>query len=680
MSFGCMLIVGWLFGRAADFFCGLPPLLGYMAFGFIFATIQGPILQASRRYMLTIAFIVVLVRAGLEISPKDLTAFTVALSMLPFAADALVAGITAQSIYGLTSLEAATYSSIMCSLGEGIIIPRMVDMVRRAAPGHTLLPRSVLTASPVECIIALFMYGACASMLNGVPKEGDTSGTIGLGPGLQAARLLLQVIVTLAVAALIANAFALLLGARKRIVWKKSGKRLFIGSAHEELLVVIAMAMVAYGVSYVIPVPQSLASRQPDPNAATYGSTHGRMLAGGSGGFEPLVEADLSVVTTIFIFARLRPRHTVHRVEEGIAGIWTVGAIFLFVSLGSNLKLPAQSRLVPSNPLALLAPVAAGLVARLGALCALMAATTRARGLTLNARNLFFETGFVFAGTLPRATIQGVLGRLPQQNGIVSPELGELYAASASITVLLFAPLGVILQSLLCERCLSRTDMPPAPPGVGVAQHGVPAAEPAADNASAIARALALPFSANYLTTADGVALDGVDIGSTDEHTHGKHAYDSVSSEERAVMDGPALVGAYGEAVGFAPPTDAATATRDARVSAPFAGVLSRQRSRSAALSERRGTGPAIAELDEEKGRERAESEEELLHAQDAAEASARVAATRSRGANEPLSEAEDLELQRISTLYTHAPVLPVISPSASSAVSRDGGVGGGRV
>jgi len=454
LALGCMLIVGWIFGRAADWFFGLPPLLGYMAFGFVFRSIQGPYLQAARASLLKLAFIVVLIRAGLEISPKDLNAFTVALSVLPFVADALASSCTAYSIYGLTGLEAATFASIMSSLGEGIVIPRMVDMVRRASPGHTLLPRAVLTAAPVECILALFMFGACSSMLAGQPSENQPN-LRPLSGGEQAGLVLLQIICTLLVAALIAHSFALLLGARKRIKWRGSGKHFFIGSTHEELIAVIAMGMIAYGVSLVVPVPDSLSVTKRAAMAEAGGHRLLAEAAAAAGGhFESLVEADLCVVSTVYIFARLRPVHTVHRVEQGVSGVWTVAAIFLFTSLGSNLSLPATG-----NPLALLAPVAAGLCARVVAISLVMACSTHMRGLSFNLKNCFYESAFVLFATFPRATIQGVLGRLPLQNKLVSPEIGLLYIQTAALTVLVMAPLGVVLQSAFCERLLHRTDI-----------------------------------------------------------------------------------------------------------------------------------------------------------------------------------------------------------------------------
>jgi hypothetical protein len=48
LSLGCLLIVGWIFGRAADFLLGLPPLLGYMAFGFLFRFVEGDPMTSAR--------------------------------------------------------------------------------------------------------------------------------------------------------------------------------------------------------------------------------------------------------------------------------------------------------------------------------------------------------------------------------------------------------------------------------------------------------------------------------------------------------------------------------------------------------------------------------------------------------------------------------------------------------
>jgi hypothetical protein len=48
-ALGCKLIIGWLVGRSTDFFLGLPPLLGYMVFGYLTCESQGEILMTRSR-------------------------------------------------------------------------------------------------------------------------------------------------------------------------------------------------------------------------------------------------------------------------------------------------------------------------------------------------------------------------------------------------------------------------------------------------------------------------------------------------------------------------------------------------------------------------------------------------------------------------------------------------------
>ncbi|KAJ1617642.1 hypothetical protein T492DRAFT_1098259 [Pavlovales sp. CCMP2436] len=688
LALGCMLIVGWIFGRAADWFFGLPPLLGYMAFGFVFRSIQGPYLQAARASLLKLAFIVVLIRAGLEISPKDLNAFTVALSVLPFVADALASSCTAYSIYGLTGLEAATFASIMSSLGEGIVIPRMVDMVRRASPGHTLLPRAVLTAAPVECILALFMFGACSSMLAGQPSENQPN-LRPLSGGEQAGLVLLQIICTLLVAALIAHSFALLLGARKRIKWRGSGKHFFIGSTHEELIAVIAMGMIAYGVSLVVPVPDSLSVTKRAAMAEAGGHRLLAEAAAAAGGhFESLVEADLCVVSTVYIFARLRPVHTVHRVEQGVSGVWTVAAIFLFTSLGSNLSLPATG-----NPLALLAPVAAGLCARVVAISLVMACSTHMRGLSFNLKNCFYESAFVLFATFPRATIQGVLGRLPLQNKLVSPEIGLLYIQTAALTVLVMAPLGVVLQSAFCERLLHRTDIADVhvaaseahaaahPPlsrhstrphanANAPAHSAAPSAAPSSALGRALKRAGAVVLGPNYLTTADEPAPSGSAPPPTARLRSGQY---TGTEEHHTRMDGPAFAAAPGGSFTLGPrqPSHGGRDMEQGMEHTPPA--MSRGFSHVSHTSrDALGNGTELGEHGDERRTASSFDDDDDAAAKAGSLSTEGIALVHDSHphvhpalahASEPLSVAEDAELARIASLYSHAPTLPPLEP-----------------
>lgn len=466
LSIGCMLIVGWTCGRAADFFLCMPPVIGYIAFGVFFGKVEGHPMHAARSYLVSLAFLLVLMRAGLEIRPQDLNAFTVALGVLPILADGLVVGVVARRLYELSVLEAATFATVVCALGDGIIIPRMMQLAKQSHGASRQIARAVLTAAPIECTCALFAFGSCSEMLSFSRSSGEeeppggehraVGGAEGVSALSQVSLVIARLIGTLLVATAIAHVFALVLGARRLLAFPASKKTLFAGSSTEELLLTIAAAMVAYGIGAVLPMPERL-------------HPAGRIGGGRSGAEGGLVEADLAVVVALFVFARLRPRGAVRALEEGIGALWTVAALLLFTELGANLHPPAVEPTaggVAPTALAMFAPIAAGLCARALAYAVLCASRAAARPermpaphdagvlFRLHAPVWALETLFCIAGTLPRATIQGVLGGLALQNKLVSHRVGQLIQSSAALTVLLLAPLGVFMQA--------RAPMPPA--------------------------------------------------------------------------------------------------------------------------------------------------------------------------------------------------------------------------
>lgn len=473
LSLGAMLLLGWIAGRAADFLFGLPPLLGYMAFGFAFRQVEADAMVAARPYVLALSFVLVLVRAGLEVRPQDVNAVSLALGLLPYAADLAATAACAASIFGLRSTVAVTFGAVMSALGDGIVIPRMADLCARAESAElAALPRAVLTAAPIECTVALFTYGTLAELLTAQKRAADalahaaaTGATMGTADlhqppvAMQAVLVMLRLIGTLLVAAMLAHVFALLLGARRRIMWA-SGKRLFACTPTEELVVVLAGAMLAYGAAALVPMPGATEPARVQAGASRVASS-GR-----------LVEADLAVVATAFFFARLRPAHTVARVEASVGSVWSVAALCLFVSLGSALELPelAPDLGFAGSALALVAPLGAGLCARFLCYLCLLRATARARRTPPTMRNAALEASFCSAATLPRATVQGVLGALPLHAAIVSDAEGQLIRAAAAGTVLLLAPLGVVVQEAWCERALE-VATPPSPPPPGAREH-----------------------------------------------------------------------------------------------------------------------------------------------------------------------------------------------------------------
>lgn len=141
----------------------------------------------------------------------------------------------------------------------------MIDMMQRVAgSGREALPEAVLIAAPIEAILSLFMYGACAGIL-GAQRAGQATGGAAaeseVAYDLQIGLLVVKIIVTLLVALALAHVFAIFLGARTILKWplkptadqgaSQSAKprAFFTGSAPEEVLLVLSMAIIAYALN-----------------------------------------------------------------------------------------------------------------------------------------------------------------------------------------------------------------------------------------------------------------------------------------------------------------------------------------------------------------------------------------------------------------------------------------------
>ncbi len=62
-----------------------------------------------------------------------------------------------------------------------------------------------------------------------------------------------------------------------------------------------------------------------------------------------------------------------------------------------------------------------------------------------NNKNLPFEVCFFAVAALPRASIQGALGSVPEQEGYFDEETQAVFSESAAFTIALLAPVGAVM-------------------------------------------------------------------------------------------------------------------------------------------------------------------------------------------------------------------------------------------
>ena len=119
-----------------------------------------------------------------------------------------------------------------------------------------------------------------------------------------------KILGTAAFAAAIAFLLAQLAENRSDFMVKK--KKVFTGTINEEMLVLMAGIIITYVLCADQPV----------------------VIPNGYSAAVNIFQPELAVVLVSLGFGLLRP-HTIHAVEDALAGVWMFGALFLFTSLGS---------------------------------------------------------------------------------------------------------------------------------------------------------------------------------------------------------------------------------------------------------------------------------------------------------------------------------------------------------
>jgi hypothetical protein len=366
------LLGAWVMGRVADAIY-LPPVLGFLIAGFCFQYFNDETTQSAAPYIQTLSFLIVLVRAGLEIELSDINRVTLPLGCLPVLVDGFTIAIMATYTLDFTFTEAGSLAFILASLGDGLVIPLMLELKPlKLGP----MPRLMFTAAPLEACTALFTFGVFEGFAAADAHDQPAWAVVVLS-------IFVKMIATLVFAFVLAYLFVFIVEERGRFT--VFGKPFFTCQPQEELLFVCAAAILAYGLA--------------DDETV--------VISNGYGG--SLLNKDLAVVGVAVFYSALRPS-SLHDLEHMFASIWVFGSLFLFVNLGAQIETSSFAHIGRVLPLLL-----AGLVGRFFTYGAVLFFTIPARQLhERHARaNFIYEWGFAMVASIPRATIQGALAAIP---------------------------------------------------------------------------------------------------------------------------------------------------------------------------------------------------------------------------------------------------------------------------
>merc|ERR1719272_1802446 len=156
LSLAYLLLVGYL-GRTIFIACRLPGAVGVLFAGWAFAAFMQPEILASRDVLQELAFFLVLLTAGFEISFKDMNLVNLIMGFLPVTVELCGIAAFASWFLSFSWIEALIMGTCFCALGDGLVIPKMKEY-SVVNPMHPL-PRMVFCCAPMEASYVLTIFG-----------------------------------------------------------------------------------------------------------------------------------------------------------------------------------------------------------------------------------------------------------------------------------------------------------------------------------------------------------------------------------------------------------------------------------------------------------------------------------------------------------------------------------------
>ena len=293
MAVGLSLMI--IFGLLVDWLVSLiklPGLIGLLFLGVVFGPyglniMSHETLDVSADWRM-IALVVILLRAGFELSRKALQkvgARALMLSFIPCLCEIAVVTMLAPKLLGLSLLEAAMLGSILGAVSPAVVVPLMIKFIEEKRGANKGIPTLILAGSSCDDAVAIVVFTSVLSIYLGS----------GVSLGTQIASIPISVISGIAVGAVLGMAFFSLF----KIFNPRSTKRIM-------LLIATAVLMVNYqeDISHYLP-------------------------------FAALI----SIMTIGFIILEKSESYA-HEISEKLGKVWIFAQILLFVYVGMQVNVP----------------------------------------------------------------------------------------------------------------------------------------------------------------------------------------------------------------------------------------------------------------------------------------------------------------------------------------------------
>ncbi len=387
------LLADWIFRKMR-----MPGLLGMLLLGvlfgpYVFNLLQPGFLQASSDLRM-IALIIILLRAGFELSRDVLNKVGLQALLMSFVPGVLEGSIIAWLgpvfLPSLSHLESAMLGFIVAAVSPAVVVPMMIGYIERRKGADKGIPTMILAAASLDDVIAIVIFSVFLGLYTG-----SAGGILAKLAGIP-----VSIVAGIGVGCLI-GWLLLLLFERFN---PRATKRTMIVIGISVLLVRLQHVLEGYGIPFA---------------------------------------ALLAVMATGFMILEKR-EHMAHEISSKLGKLWVFASIMLFTLVGAQVDV----KLALHTGLAGLGLVVCGLVARsAGVMLSLL-------GSPLNGR----ERCFAVVSYWPKATVQAAMGAVPlvamRVNGMDTAP-GEVILAVAVMSIVFTAPLGALAIKLVGEKALS---------------------------------------------------------------------------------------------------------------------------------------------------------------------------------------------------------------------------------
>lgn len=384
------LLMDWVFRTMR-----MPGLLGMLLLGVLFGpyvfNLLDPGFLAASADLRMIALIIILLRAGFELSREALNKVglqALLLSFIPGIMEGSTIALLGPRFLDLTHLESAMLGFIIAAVSPAVVVPMMIGFIERRMGAKKGIPTMVMAAASLDDVIAIVIFsillgfytGTSSSILIkavGVP----VSIGAGIGVGLLIGWLLLKLF----------DRFN-----------PRATKR----------------TMVVVGVSIML--------------------VHVQQLLEGIFPFAAL----LAIMATGFIILE-KHEHMAHEISSKLGKIWIFASILLFTLVGAQVDIT----LAWETGFAGLGLILCGLTARsAGVLLSLI-------GSPLNRGERLFAVVSYWPKATVQAAI-GAVPLMAMQAAGMKPAPGNIILAVAVMSIVFTAPLGALAIRMVGERVL----------------------------------------------------------------------------------------------------------------------------------------------------------------------------------------------------------------------------------